>query len=174
MLLPVLPKQKLPSIYAKVVVKNLEPSDYQLGPSYIKEFFLVGKDKRRYKLRVMEKPSLFNKNFKVAPVDCHDISPGVRWKWMRSNGEKWNEHILKSPCGKLTNPTFAWKHVDDLFIEIQVSSCGESGCKDEPLEAEAEKRVFSFILSLKTTVHIIFCQNLSITCFLSFRLNIML
>ena len=78
MLLPVLPKQKLPSIYAKVVVKNLEPSDYQLGPSYIKEFSLVGKDKRRYKLRVMEKPSLFNKNFKVAPVDCHDISPGVR------------------------------------------------------------------------------------------------
>ena len=46
-------------------MKNLEPSDYQLGPSYIKEYSLVGKDKKEEKLRVMEKPSLFNKNFKV-------------------------------------------------------------------------------------------------------------
>ena len=46
-------------------MKDLVPSDYQLGPSYIKEYSLVGKDKKEEKLRVMEKPSLFNKNFKV-------------------------------------------------------------------------------------------------------------
>ena len=45
---------------------NLEPSDYEMGPSYTKEYSLVGKDKKKEKLRVMNKQSLFNKNFKVA------------------------------------------------------------------------------------------------------------
>ena len=46
-------------------MKDLVPSDYQLGPSYTKEFALVWKDKKKEMLRVMEKPSLFSKNFKV-------------------------------------------------------------------------------------------------------------
>ena len=56
---------KLSSICAKVKVRSLKPSDYELGPSFTKEFSLVGKDKKSEKLRVMKKPSLFNKNFKV-------------------------------------------------------------------------------------------------------------
>ena len=58
----------------KVVVKDLVPSDYQLGPSYTKEFSLVGKDEKKEKLQVMEKPSLFNKNFKV-------VSENIVWLW---------------------------------------------------------------------------------------------
>ena len=58
-------KTPLSPVCTKVVVKNLVPSDYQLGPSYTKEFSLVGKDEKKEKLQVMEKPSLFNKNFKV-------------------------------------------------------------------------------------------------------------
>ena len=47
-------------------MRNIEPShDYGLGPSFTKEFSLVGKDKKKEKIRVMKKPSLFNKNFKV-------------------------------------------------------------------------------------------------------------
>ena len=52
--------------FTKVEVVNLEPSDYEMGPSYTKEYSLVGKDKKKEKLRVMNKQSLFNKNFKVA------------------------------------------------------------------------------------------------------------
>jgi len=69
----------------KVEVVDIPPSDYDDGPSFTKEFSLVGKDKKKEKLRVMQKSSLFNKNFKV-------------------------------------------------------SKCGKSGCKDEPLAAEEEKR----------------------------------
>ena len=50
-------------------MRNLKPSDYELGPSFTKEFSLVGKDKKEEKLRVMEKSSLFNKNFKVVVVE---------------------------------------------------------------------------------------------------------
>merc|ERR1712108_41204 len=50
----------------QVKVRALKPSDYDLGPSFTKEFSLVGKDKKSEKLRVMKKPSLFNKNFKVS------------------------------------------------------------------------------------------------------------
>ena len=46
-------------------MRPLEASDYEMGPSFTKEFSLVGKDKKKEKVRVMEKPSLFNKNFKV-------------------------------------------------------------------------------------------------------------
>ena len=46
-------------------VKNHELSDYDVGPPYTKEFSLVGRDKKEEKLRVIEKTSLFNKNFKV-------------------------------------------------------------------------------------------------------------
>ena len=46
-------------------MKNLVPSDYQLGPSFTKEYSLFGKDKKKEKLQVMERPSLFSKNFKV-------------------------------------------------------------------------------------------------------------
>ena len=54
-----------PKLSSKVKVRSLKPSDYELGPSFTKEFSLVGKDKKSEKLRVMKKPSLFNKNFKV-------------------------------------------------------------------------------------------------------------
>ena len=53
------------SIFAKVEVVDIPPSDYDDGPSFTKEFSLVGKDKKKEKLRVMQKSSLFNKNFKV-------------------------------------------------------------------------------------------------------------
>ena len=46
-------------------MRNLEPSDYNMGPSFTKEISLIGKDKKFEKLRVMQKPSLFNKNLKV-------------------------------------------------------------------------------------------------------------
>ena len=55
-------------ISAKVKVKNHELSDYDVGPPYTKEFSLVGRDKKEEKLRVIEKNSLFNKNFKVVVV----------------------------------------------------------------------------------------------------------
>ena len=51
--------------FAKVEVVDIPPSDYDDGPSFTKEFSLVGKDKKKEKLRVMQKSSLFNKNFKV-------------------------------------------------------------------------------------------------------------
>ena len=50
-------------------MRPLEASDYEMGPSFTKEFSLVGKDKKEEKLRVMEKSSLFNKNFKVVVVE---------------------------------------------------------------------------------------------------------
>ena len=49
----------------KVEMRELSPSDYQLGPSFTKEFSLLGKDNKAEKLRVMQRPSLFNKHFKV-------------------------------------------------------------------------------------------------------------
>ena len=49
-------------------MKNHEVSDYDVGPAYTKEFSLVGRDKKEEKLRVIEKNSLFNKNFKVVIV----------------------------------------------------------------------------------------------------------
>ena len=51
------------STCAKVRVRQLEAADYQL--TFTKEFSLVGKNKKAEKLKVMERPSLFNKNFKV-------------------------------------------------------------------------------------------------------------
>ena len=56
----------LSSTCAKVRVRQLEAADYQLAPTFTKEFSLVGKNKKSEKLKVMERPSLFNKNFKVA------------------------------------------------------------------------------------------------------------
>ena len=44
----------------------MKPSDYDDGPAFTKEFSLIGKDKKAEKLRVMQKSSLFNKDFKVA------------------------------------------------------------------------------------------------------------
>ena len=52
----------------KVEMRELSPSDYQLGPSFTKEFSLLGKDNKAEKLRVMQKPSLFNKHLKVVWV----------------------------------------------------------------------------------------------------------
>ena len=67
----------------KVKIKNLDPSDYEVGqevcpsfcfnfylckkvgPSFTKEFSLIGEENKLEKLRVKEKSSLFNKNFKV-------------------------------------------------------------------------------------------------------------
>merc|ERR1712198_359440 len=49
-----------------VEMRELSPSDYQLGPSFTKEFSLLGKDNKAEKLRVMQKPSLFNKHLKVS------------------------------------------------------------------------------------------------------------
>merc|ERR1711974_289651 len=49
-----------------VEMRELSPSDYQLGPSFTKEFSLLGKDNKAEKLRVMQRPSLFNKHFKVS------------------------------------------------------------------------------------------------------------
>ena len=49
----------------KIVWKPIKHSDYTLGPAYTKEFDLVGKDNAVEKVRVMEKPGLFSKDFKV-------------------------------------------------------------------------------------------------------------
>ena len=46
-------------------MKELNPADYQLGPSFTKEFSLIGRDNKTEKLRVMKTSSLFNKDFKV-------------------------------------------------------------------------------------------------------------
>ena len=94
-------------ISAKVKVKNHELSDYDVGPPYTKEFSLVGRDKKEEKLRVIEKNSLFNKNFKVVIV----------WIYL---------YIY-------------W------IIWIQVSKCGKSGCKDEPLKSDEEERVLHLL-----------------------------
>ena len=58
-------------ISAKVKVRNMERPDYESGPSFTKEFFLIGKDNKEEKLRMMEKTSLFNKKFKVIFVDIY-------------------------------------------------------------------------------------------------------
>ena len=39
--------------------------ELNLSGDYTKEFSLLGKDKKKVKLRVMQEPSLFNKNFQV-------------------------------------------------------------------------------------------------------------
>jgi len=46
--------------------RPIKHSDYELGPSYTKEFSLIGKDNVAEKVRVMEKPGLFSKDFKVS------------------------------------------------------------------------------------------------------------
>ena len=50
---------------AQVEVRDMGPSDYQLGTSFTKEFSLIGRDNKTEKLMVMQKSSLFNKDFKV-------------------------------------------------------------------------------------------------------------
>ena len=47
-------------------INPLEPWDYQLDPTYTKEFQLVGKDKKEENIRVMQKSTIFNKNMKVS------------------------------------------------------------------------------------------------------------
>ena len=79
-------KTPLSPVYTKVVVKNLVPSDYQLGPSYTKEYSLVGKDKKKEELRVMKKPSLFNKNFKV-------VSENIVWLWYSKCTSKLHSYL---------------------------------------------------------------------------------
>ena len=66
-------------------MRNLDRSDYELGPAFTKEFSLVGKDKKKEKLRVMEKSSLFNKNFKVVVVE---ISLGLL-KYLNTGVKVW-------------------------------------------------------------------------------------
>jgi len=68
-----------------VVMRDIKYSDYGLGSSYTKEFSLVGKDNVKEKVRVMDNPGIFSKDFKV-------------------------------------------------------SKCNESGCKEEPLAVEEEKK----------------------------------
>ena len=46
-------------------INPLEPWDYQLDPTYTKEFQLVGKDKKEENIRLMQKSTIFNKNMKV-------------------------------------------------------------------------------------------------------------
>ena len=55
----------LPFNSAQVEVRDMGPSDYQLGTSFTKEFSLIGRDNKTEKLMVMQKSSLFNKDFKV-------------------------------------------------------------------------------------------------------------
>ena len=101
------------------------PSDYQLGTSYTKEFSLIGRDNKTEKLMVMQKSSLFNKDFKVVLAQCQ-----------RQSVVK--ERIFLT----LSIPRSFKKHGDDLSKNVKMSKCGESGCKDEPLAAEEEERVF--------------------------------
>ena len=108
-----------PKLSSKVKVRSLKPSDYELGPSFTKEFSLVGKDKKSEKLRVMKKPSLFNKNFKV----------------LRSKISL--EYGYESDGIKYLLVEIIWRV---SAIKIQVSKCGKSGCKDEPLKAEEEEQ----------------------------------
>ena len=62
-------------ICAKVEVRDHVPSDYDDGPTFTKEFSLIGKDKKAEKLRVMPISSLFNKDFKVVRAKFH-------WIWL--------------------------------------------------------------------------------------------
>ena len=55
---------------AQVEVRDMGPSDYQLGTSFTKEFSLIGRDNKTEKLRVNQKSSLFNKDFKVVLAQC--------------------------------------------------------------------------------------------------------
>ena len=52
---------------SKVRVEDVKASDYGEGggPSYTKKFTLRGKEGKKEKLRMNEKPGLFGKNFKV-------------------------------------------------------------------------------------------------------------
>ena len=126
---------------------ELSPSDYQLGPAFTKELSLFGKDNKAEKLRVMQRPSLFNKNFKVIwanyqrPIIVSIINPSH--SKISRYGPYWD--ILGSIA-----MTFWLK-----CIKTQVSKCVKSGCKEEPLAADEEERVvFYFIFK-----HNVFCSG---------------
>ena len=92
----------------------------KVGPSFTKEFSLIGEENKLEKLRVKEKSSLFNKNLKVNKIT---------YLWEEKN------HKLNT---KINLKIFCWP------IKIQVSKCGKSGCKEESLKAEEEKRVYFY------------------------------
>lgn len=57
-------------------------SDYGLGPAYTTEFSLVGKNNVAEKVRVMENPGLFSKDFKVRDMfgETQAQTPGVKMR----------------------------------------------------------------------------------------------
>merc|ERR1711974_567082 len=103
----------------QVKVRSLKPSDYELGPSFTKEFSLVGKDKKSEKLRVMKKPSLFNKNFKVS-------------KCGKSGGKE--EPLKAEEEEQATRCSFSGKLDSDPDSTVYISGCPEKESMDISLE----------------------------------------
>ena len=56
----------------QVVWKAL-PGDYGSGPAYTQELSLVGKNNVAEKVKVMEKPGIFSKDFKVVCLQGFEI-----------------------------------------------------------------------------------------------------
>ena len=57
-------------------MKNLVPSDYQLGPSYIKEYSLVGKDKKEEKGKSKSENSPLNVEAAHSPLNMKSSKIG--------------------------------------------------------------------------------------------------
>ena len=57
-----------------ILFQYLPPFYKKVGPSFTKEFSLIGEENKLEKLRVKEKSSLFNKNFKVNKTTYQQIT----------------------------------------------------------------------------------------------------
>merc|ERR1711974_53778 len=112
----------------KVKVRPLKPSDYDLGPSFTKEFSLVGKDKKSEKLRVMKKPSLFNKNFKVSKCGMSGC---------KDEPLKAEEEELATRC------SFSGKLDSDPDSTVYISGCAGEESMDISLMSKKSKLRFN-------------------------------
>jgi len=112
----------------KVKVRPLKPSDYELGPSFTKEFSLVGKDKKSEKLRVMKKPSLFNKNFKVSKCG----KSGCKDEPLKAEEEE-----------QATRCSFSGKLDSDPDSTVYISGCPEKESMDISLMSKKSKLSFN-------------------------------
>ena len=58
-------------------MRDIKHSDYGLGASYTKEFSLIGKGNVAEKVRVMDNPGLFSKDFKVVCKNIYIFANGL-------------------------------------------------------------------------------------------------
>ena len=87
-----------PFHFSKIEWKSIKHFDYELGPSYTKEFSLIGKDNVAEKVRVMEKPGLFSKDFKVVCMNNYIYKGQSYLKMADADISKSSESGCKNMC----------------------------------------------------------------------------